>query len=187
MSNTGSKRKRRRVWNRDKGKCFYCGKDVQFGSPDFTLDHVVPRSKGGPGTVWNLATCCLECNYTKDDSDPDEERLNIVNRRRVLADTSIMLGRAFGHVKAAGDLEAAEYLLALQRITLNVLYGTPVFDSVGRYDSESPTFVETLAKAWNVFTHTVQGLENLNRVQVHDKKLEAVERLLGGVEVHNHG
>ena len=34
-----------------------------------TLDHVIPKSKGGPNTWKNLVTCCGECNVKKGDKD----------------------------------------------------------------------------------------------------------------------
>ena len=37
----------------------------------FTKDHLVPRSKGGPDSITNLATCCYRCNQSKADNLPD--------------------------------------------------------------------------------------------------------------------
>ncbi len=46
---------------RDEETCQYCGKR----SRDLTLDHVVPRSRGGQSTWENLVACCRACNGRK--------------------------------------------------------------------------------------------------------------------------
>ena len=55
---------RQNVFRRDDYKCAYCRT-----SENLTLDHVVPRSKGGPNTWENLVTCCSDCNVKKGDLD----------------------------------------------------------------------------------------------------------------------
>lgn len=53
------------VFSRDKFICQYCGN--HFKSKDLTLDHVVPRSKGGK-TEWNnIVSACSPCNTKKAD------------------------------------------------------------------------------------------------------------------------
>jgi len=54
---------RHNIFRRDGGKCQYCGT-----KHDLTLDHVVPRSKGGKSTWTNLVTACKKCNSKKGDS-----------------------------------------------------------------------------------------------------------------------
>jgi 5-methylcytosine-specific restriction endonuclease McrA len=52
---------RRGVFARDGGRCVYCQ------APATSLDHVVPRSRGG-GHVWeNVVSCCRRCNHAKAD------------------------------------------------------------------------------------------------------------------------
>ncbi len=46
---------------RDEDTCQYCGKH----SRDLTLDHVIPRSRGGQSTWENLVACCRACNGRK--------------------------------------------------------------------------------------------------------------------------
>jgi 5-methylcytosine-specific restriction endonuclease McrA len=50
------------IYRRDDYKCLYCG-----SKDSLTLDHVIPRSKGGPNSWTNLATCCMRCNTSKGD------------------------------------------------------------------------------------------------------------------------
>ena len=54
---------RRNVFLRDAFRCQYCG--VRPPSRDLSLDHVVPRSRGGRSTWDNLVTACAECNRIK--------------------------------------------------------------------------------------------------------------------------
>ena len=53
---------RRAVFARDKHRCQYCG-----SARHLTVDHVVPRSKGGLDTWDNLVTSCAPCNRKKAD------------------------------------------------------------------------------------------------------------------------
>ena len=50
------------VIHRDNSTCRYCGKKAKPAE----LDHVVPRSLGGPNTSWNLVVSCHKCNRRKD-------------------------------------------------------------------------------------------------------------------------
>ena len=62
---------RRRVFDRDRGQCQYCGRSVAFNR--FHVDHVVPHSKGGETVFTNLTTSCRPCNMQKyADEIPDE-------------------------------------------------------------------------------------------------------------------
>jgi hypothetical protein len=55
---------RRSLYDRDDGICQYCGKHVDYDN--FTIDHVIPRAKGGT-TTWNNIVCsCKKCNFYKD-------------------------------------------------------------------------------------------------------------------------
>ncbi|RZU66148.1 5-methylcytosine-specific restriction endonuclease McrA [Microterricola gilva] len=57
---------RRGVLRRDEHRCGYCGKSAS------TIDHVLPRSRGGRDTWENLVACCLRCNNVKSDRTPAE-------------------------------------------------------------------------------------------------------------------
>jgi 5-methylcytosine-specific restriction endonuclease McrA len=57
---------RRGVLRRDAHRCAYCGKAAS------TIDHVMPRSRGGKDTWENLVACCLRCNNVKGDRTPQE-------------------------------------------------------------------------------------------------------------------
>ena len=67
---------RRNIYIRDNFKCQYCMK--QFSAKDLTLDHVVPRSKGGRLTWTNTVAACSPCNYRKGQTTiEDLPRLNM--------------------------------------------------------------------------------------------------------------
>ena len=55
---------RRAVFARDRWTCQYCGSR----SSSLTVDHVVPRSKGGPSSWDNIVTSCAPCNRRKGDA-----------------------------------------------------------------------------------------------------------------------
>lgn len=52
---------RREIFIRDNFTCQYCGRQTH----DLTIDHVVPRSRGGPHTWENLVSACRACNHRK--------------------------------------------------------------------------------------------------------------------------
>ncbi|OUU74812.1 MAG: hypothetical protein CBC29_06685 [Methylococcaceae bacterium TMED69] len=61
---------RKNVFWRDKNTCQYCSK--VFPSEELTMDHVTPRSKGGPKSWENIVTCCKKCNQKKGNKLPRE-------------------------------------------------------------------------------------------------------------------
>lgn len=58
---------RENIFRRDGMRCIYCNKEKTL-----TLDHVIPKSRGGKNTWENLVTCCMKCNVTKDSKTPEE-------------------------------------------------------------------------------------------------------------------
>jgi 5-methylcytosine-specific restriction endonuclease McrA len=54
---------RRTIYKRDNYECQYCG--ATPGATDLTIDHVLPRSKGGKTTWENCVLSCLKCNAKK--------------------------------------------------------------------------------------------------------------------------
>ena len=67
---------RREVFARDGYACQYCGRQ----SNDLTLDHVVPRHRGGTHTWDNLVTACKACNHRKGGKFLDEAKLRLARR-----------------------------------------------------------------------------------------------------------
>ncbi len=72
----GHQRHREHIWARDKGRCQRCGCHCNRrpGSPaQGTLDHIVPRSRGGSHDPHNLQLLCSRCNTRKADQDPRDK------------------------------------------------------------------------------------------------------------------
>jgi 5-methylcytosine-specific restriction endonuclease McrA len=51
------------VFKRDNYTCLYCSK--LLSTKQITLDHIIPRSKGGVSSFENCATACTDCNTKK--------------------------------------------------------------------------------------------------------------------------
>src|SRR5512140_4009320 len=64
---------RKNILLRDRNICQYCG--AVLASGELTLDHVVPRSRGGLSTWENLVACCHECNRRKGNQLPLEAKM----------------------------------------------------------------------------------------------------------------
>lgn len=59
---------RRNVLHRDNYTCQYCA-DRRH---DLTIDHIIPRSRGGTDSWDNVVAACLKCNVKKGDRTPKE-------------------------------------------------------------------------------------------------------------------
>jgi 5-methylcytosine-specific restriction endonuclease McrA len=62
---------RRNILHRDGHSCQYCG----YSGDELTLDHVIPRSRGGGETWENMATACVRCNVKKGNRTPKEANM----------------------------------------------------------------------------------------------------------------
>src|SRR5260370_37966490 len=65
---------------RDDETCQYCGRR----SRDLTLDHVLPRSRGGQSTWENLVACCKHCNSKKGNHLLKEVNMHLLRQPRPL-------------------------------------------------------------------------------------------------------
>ncbi len=82
---------RRALFARDDFRCQYCG-----GFAD-SLDHVVPRSRGGQHTWENVAAACRPCNLRKRDRTPAEAGMTLARPPRAPKDQS-WIAAAVAHV-----------------------------------------------------------------------------------------
>lgn len=62
---------RKEVFSRDSWTCVYCGRPTR----ELTLDHVVPRHRGGLHTWDNLVSACKPCNHRKAGRTPSEAKM----------------------------------------------------------------------------------------------------------------
>ena len=66
---------RKNLFMRDDYTCQYCGRTEPTSK--LSLDHVVPRSHGGPTNWENIVCCCLRCNSRKGGRTPKQARMQL--------------------------------------------------------------------------------------------------------------
>ena len=81
------------IFKRDSYQCQYCST-----TKDLTLDHLIPRSKGGKSSWNNLVTACKKCNSKKGDCTPKEAGL-ILKKPPFKPSYIMFLRNAVGGVK----------------------------------------------------------------------------------------
>lgn len=69
---------RKSIMLRDRYTCQYCR--VVFLPKQLTLDHVIPRSRGGLNTWENLVSACYPCNNRKADRTPSEAGMSLAHK-----------------------------------------------------------------------------------------------------------
>lgn len=69
---------RKAVLARDEWMCQYCGSE----KPGLTVDHVIPRSRGGESVWENIVAACANCNRRKGNRMPHEIRMHPRNNPR---------------------------------------------------------------------------------------------------------
>jgi 5-methylcytosine-specific restriction endonuclease McrA len=87
---------RRTILARDQYSCQYCGAQPPKGQ--LTLDHVIPRSRGGGHSWDNVVAACIPCNQRKGDRTPEEAGMSL----RVVPAAPryaavVLLGKMQGH------------------------------------------------------------------------------------------
>ncbi|MGD0697664.1 MAG: HNH endonuclease [Terriglobia bacterium] len=86
---------RKNILLRDRYTCQFCGRVLP--ASELTLDHVIPRSRGGHTDWDNLVACCHSCNNMKGDRLPDESGLKLRRQPRPFTlHTSRQLMRMMG-------------------------------------------------------------------------------------------
>ncbi len=71
---------RRNIYRRDHNRCQYCG--ARPNMDDLTIDHVLPRSKGGVSTWENCVLACLRCNRRKSNRTMRDAGMHLVKAPR---------------------------------------------------------------------------------------------------------
>lgn len=66
---------RRNLWRRDGWRCQYCG--IRPAPDEITVDHILPRSRGGLTSFENCVLACVSCNKRKDDRLPEEAGMSL--------------------------------------------------------------------------------------------------------------
>jgi len=79
---------RRTLWLRDGKNCQYCGKKPPID--ELTIDHIVPKSKGGQTTFENCVLCCIACNLRKGSNTLEHADMQLRHHKR-LADGTVKI------------------------------------------------------------------------------------------------
>jgi 5-methylcytosine-specific restriction endonuclease McrA len=87
---------RRNIFARDANRCQYCGK--RFPTSELSLDHVLPRSRGGETSWENIVCSCVKCNVKKGGRTPQEARMHLI-RQPVCPKRSPLLSLKLGNPK----------------------------------------------------------------------------------------
>lgn len=69
---------RHKIYKRDNHECVYCGT-----KQDLSIDHVIPRSRGGDNSWGNLVSCCKKCNTKKGNRTPEEANMKFIKKVEV--------------------------------------------------------------------------------------------------------
>lgn len=69
---------RRNIYARDNNRCQYCGK--KYPPNELSLDHVIPKSKGGGATWENLVCACVKCNVKKGHRPLEETHMRLFHK-----------------------------------------------------------------------------------------------------------
>ena len=64
------------IFNRDRYTCQYCGKETR----QLTLDHVIPRYRGGQHSWDNVVSACMPCNRRKAGRTPHEANMKLTRQ-----------------------------------------------------------------------------------------------------------
>jgi 5-methylcytosine-specific restriction endonuclease McrA len=64
------------VFNRDQHACQYCGKETR----QLTLDHLIPRYRGGEHSWENVVSACVACNRRKAGRTPREAGMRLIRQ-----------------------------------------------------------------------------------------------------------
>jgi 5-methylcytosine-specific restriction endonuclease McrA len=87
---------RRNLFARDGNRCQYCGK--KFPTNELSLDHVLPRSRGGRATWVNIVCACVRCNVRKGGRTPCEAGMKLI-RNPVQPKSSPVVSLKLSHRK----------------------------------------------------------------------------------------
>lgn len=66
---------RKNIMKRDQFTCQYCGNKSRL-----TIDHILPKSRGGKDSWENLSTACESCNVRKGNRTPEEAEMQLLNK-----------------------------------------------------------------------------------------------------------
>ncbi len=80
---------RKNILRRDGHRCQYCGR----GDLPLTVDHILPKARGGEDEWENMVCACVQCNNKKGDLTPDEANMPLL--RKSMRPSHVMFLRHF--------------------------------------------------------------------------------------------
>ena len=98
---------RRNILHRDGHTCQYCG----YTGDKLTLDHVIPKSRGGGETWENIVAACVCCNVKKGSRTPQEARMPLRHLPR--QPYSSLYFEVTKHLKSGLHQEWQKYVIGL--------------------------------------------------------------------------
>ncbi|BAY28539.1 MULTISPECIES: HNH endonuclease [unclassified Tolypothrix] len=98
---------RRNILHRDGHTCQYCG----YTGDELTLDHVLPRSRGGGDSWENIVTACVRCNVKKGSRTPHEAHMLLRHPPR--QPYSSLYFEVSKHLKSGLHQEWQKYVIGL--------------------------------------------------------------------------
>lgn len=98
---------RRNLLERDRQTCQYCN----YRGEELTLDHVMPRSRGGADTWENLVAACVRCNVKKGNRTPKEANMPLHHQPR--RPHSSLLFEISKHTRGETNQEWRKYVIGI--------------------------------------------------------------------------
>lgn len=98
---------RRHLFERDSHICQYCGR----GGQPLSVDHILPRSRGGADVWENVTTACLPCNVRKGNRTPREAGMQL--RQEPRRPLSGLVFEAHRRIQGGSHREWAKYMIGL--------------------------------------------------------------------------
>ena len=96
---------RKNILQRDGNSCQYCG----YQGDKLSIDHVIPRSRGGLDIWENVTTACFPCNVRKGDRTPEETDMKLSSiPRKPLGNLSFEANR---HIKSGNHNQWKKYVI----------------------------------------------------------------------------
>lgn len=108
MPRNSVKFNRRNIFLRDDYLCQYCGR--KYGTQRLSLDHVMPKSRGGPTTWENIVCCCLDCNVRKGGRTPHEAGMKLMRAPKKPARNPLL----FQHLQSQKYASWKPFLIAAE-------------------------------------------------------------------------
>src|SRR5579884_3856751 len=97
------KSQRERIWKRDHGHCYNCGRKVPLGWAH--IDHIIPLSRGGSNDDDNLAVMCPECNTRKGARTPRQARMRSPHGEERSWVAAVVVLLVLAYLYGRGDLD----------------------------------------------------------------------------------